>query len=127
MTKAASAALMASLALPSTHALPVAAQGQGQGQVQFRSTAPEEAQAQATLDRFARARDNLVALREGRRALGDLTAEELQDVVDFDRRVRGDYPDNRSPRQRCIDDEVRRERGEPSPLAWQVIRLKCRD
>lgn len=35
--------------------------------------------------------------------------------------------DTRSVRQRCIDSEVRREGGNPSSLAWEVIRLKRRD
>lgn len=84
-------------------------------------------QAPVPLDRFTRARDNLLALREGRRAVRDLTAQELQDVIDFERQLQGDYPDTRTIRQRCIDDEVRREGGNPSRLAWEVIRLKCRD
>ncbi|WP_086739113.1 hypothetical protein [Erythrobacter colymbi] len=84
-------------------------------------------QAPAALDRYTRARDNLLALREGRRAVRDLTAEELQDVIDFERQLRGDYLDTRTVRQRCVDDEVRREGGNPSRLAWEVIQLKCRD
>lgn len=131
MMQRSSAALMAGLAcaLAAVLAGPLAAQGQ----VQFRSPTPAEAQAQAqaqtqaTLDRFARARDNLIALREGRRSVNEFSPQELQDVLDLDLRVRGNYPDTRSPRQRCVDDEVRRARGEPSALEWQVIRLKCRD
>lgn len=90
---------------------------------------PAEAQdqAQESLNRFARARDNLAALRDGRRSVGELTLQELQDVIDFDARVRGNYPDNRTPRQQCVEAELQRLRGQPSRLDWQVIRLKCRD
>jgi hypothetical protein len=33
--------------------------------------------------------------------------------------------DTRSPRQRCVDEEVAREGGNPSPLAMGAIDLKC--
>lgn len=88
---------------------------------------PDPAQTEAVLDRFARARDNLIALREGRRTVSELTPLELQDVIEFERRTRGEVVDSRSPGQQCIDDEVRRAGGRPTQLAWQVIRLKCRD
>ncbi len=121
-------AILTSLALLAI-ALPAAAQGQLQGreQVQLRTRIIEETRAPILPDRFTRARDNIIALRDGRLLIGDLNAEELQDVIDFDRRMRGDHLDNRSARERCIDDEVRREGGAPSRLAWEVIRLKCRD
>lgn len=98
-------------------------------------TAPAQPTQQATpdappqqgFDRFARARDNLAALRDGRRSIGELTPQELQDVIDLDARARGSYPDTRPTRQRCVDNEVRRLGGRPSQLDWQVIRLKCRD
>jgi len=121
------------LALILASALPLQApvQAQVQGQVKARTLPEPQAQmppdAFPGFDRFARARDNLLALRDGRRAVGDLTAQELQDVVDLDRQVRGSAIDNRSVRQRCIDNEVRREGGNPSRLAWEVIKLKCRD
>ncbi|WP_285713827.1 hypothetical protein [Erythrobacter oryzae] len=120
---------LVTLAAMVASALPV--QAQVQGQVKAR-TAPEP-QAQVPpealpgFDRFARARDNLLALRDGRRAVGDLTRQELQDVIDLDRQVRGSAADTRSFRERCIDNEVRREGGNPSRLAWEVIKLKCRD
>lgn len=87
----------------------------------------EAAAPPAALDRFARARDNYIALRDGRLSVSDLAPQELQDVLDLDRRTRGDYPDTRSTRERCVDAEVRRAGGRPSPLAWQVIAMKCRD
>jgi hypothetical protein len=80
----------------------------------------------AQQERAVRARDNLVALRQGRIAVTDLTPEEQQDVIDLDRMTRGEGADNRSVRQQCIDDEVRRAGGRPSRLAWEAIRLKCR-
>jgi predicted dienelactone hydrolase len=87
----------------------------------------ENGAAQAQLDRFARARDNYIALRDGRISVSDLSAEELQNVLDLDRRTRGDYPDPRTTRERCVDEEVRRAGGRPSQLARQVIAMKCRD
>jgi len=87
--------------------------------------ATPEAQAFA-VDRFAQARENLAALRDGRRAVSDLTPQELQDVLDLDRMLRGYAAEVPSPRQQCVDDEVRRAGGRPSRLAWQVIALKCR-
>jgi len=86
-----------------------------------------DAQPQQDFDRIARARDNLAALLDGRRSVAELTPLELQDVIAFDTRVRGNRPDTRPTRQRCIDNEVRRLGGRPSQLDWQVIRLKCRD
>jgi len=78
------------------------------------------------IDRFAQARENLAALRDGRRAVTDLTPQELQDVLDLDRMLRGYAAEVPSSRQQCVDDEVRRAGGRPSRLAWQVILLKCR-
>lgn len=125
----AAAALMLALVLPAQ----VQAQAQARAQVKARTLPDPQTQTQAevqlplALERFARARDNLIALRDGRRAVRDLSPQELQDVLDYDRQVRGGYGDARSVRQRCIDSEVRREGGNPSRLAWEVIRLKCRD
>ena len=89
---------------------------------------PPQGTAPVLADRITRARDNLVALREGRRSVAELTPEELQDVVAYERRLHGDAVfDARSFRQRCIDAEVKRAGGQPSELEWTVIRLKCRD
>jgi hypothetical protein len=114
-------------------ALPVAAQQPHRGQVIMRAdppqTAPTPPPAQyplAVQDRFARARDNLVALRDGRVAVSDLTDIELQDVLDLDRALRERTLDTRTPQQQCIDEEVRRAGGQPSELEWKVIDLKCR-
>lgn len=121
MRKALSAAAIALAA-------PLAAQPQATIRTLPQAQNPNDsnaAQAQQ-LDRFARARDNWQAIRDGRRAAQDLTAEELQDVLELDRRVRGNYPDARTPSQKCIDTEMARARGQVSALALQVIRLKCR-
>jgi hypothetical protein len=83
-------------------------------------------QAQASLDRFAQARANLVMLRDGQLAVSALTPQELQDVLDLDRMLRGAAAEQPSPSQQCVNDEVRRAGGSPSRLAWEVIRLKCR-
>lgn len=79
-------------------------------------------------DRALRARAHLEALIAGRLSTSDLSPQELQDVIDFDRMVRGRAAatDTRSFSQRCVDEEVRRNGGNPSRLAWEVIRLKCR-
>jgi hypothetical protein len=76
-------------------------------------------------ERALRARANLEALLQGRIYTSDLSPQDLQDVLDFERMARGVVPDNRSFKQQCIDEEVRRNGGNPTPLAWQVIRLKC--
>jgi hypothetical protein len=78
------------------------------------------------VDRLARARVNLEALLAGRLAVRDLTQQDLQDVLDYERMLRGNAVDNPTPRQKCVDDKVRRAGGRPSQLAWSVIMLKCR-
>jgi len=85
--------------------------------------APDPAQAA----RYERARRNLEALARGTINVGDLGPQDLQDVLDFNRIIRGGGPDNRSYTQQCVDDEVRRLNGRPSRLAWRVIALKCRE
>lgn len=85
--------------------------------------APDPAQAA----RYERARRNLEALASGAINVGDLGPQDLQDVLDFNRIIRGGGPDNRSYAQQCIDDEVRRLNGRPTRLAWRVIALKCRE
>lgn len=118
-------------------ALALATAGQAQIQrtpqaiprVQAQQAPPQASEADiVTLqqERVLRARDNLVALRQGRITVTDLTLQEQQDVLDLDRMTRGEGADNRSFKQQCIDKEVRRAGGRPSKLAWNVIRLKCR-
>ena len=89
-------------------------------------TPPDTSAATAQQERILRARDNLVALRQGRISVADLSPQEQQDVLDLDRMARGEGADNRSFQQQCIDAEVARIKGRPSRLAWEVIRLKCK-
>lgn len=114
-------------------ALPAAAQQQPTGQVIMRADPPRSDPTPPTVqyplavqDRFARARDNFAALRDGRVAVSDLTDIELQDVLDLDRALRDRTSDTRTPQQQCIEEEVRRAGGQPSALEWKVIDLKCR-
>ena len=116
-------------ALLSALALTVTAQAAGQTSAPH-STAPDAMTPTPDaplLDRAARAHINLQAVQAGTRAIGDLTAQELQDVIDLDRLLRGGALDTRNPVQRCVDREVQRLGGSPSRLAWRVIDLKCRD
>lgn len=77
-------------------------------------------------DRTAQAQANYQALLNGSKQLGNLTPQELRDVADLDRYLR-DHPDNRTPSQRCIDDEIRRAGGSVSRLERRVINMKCRE
>lgn len=76
--------------------------------------------------RVLRARANLLALRQGTLAVGSLSAQDMQDVLDLDRLARGEGADSRSFSQQCFDREMRRARGRPSQLAQEIIKLKCR-
>jgi hypothetical protein len=46
-------------------------------------------------------------------------------VRSLDRAIRGDEPDRRSPRRRCLDAELDRLDTAPSRLALRTIDLKC--
>lgn len=81
----------------------------------------------ASLDRVARARATYEALMRGEVSVSDLAPQDMQDIIDLDRALRGELPDNRTPTQACVEDEVRRAGGKPTPLAWRVIDLKCRE
>lgn len=87
---------------------------------------PASPQTDPYAGRIERARAHLEALSAGRLTNSQLTAQELQDVLDLERRVRARGADNRSTQQKCVDTEVRRTGGQPSRLDWEVIRLKCR-
>jgi hypothetical protein len=76
-------------------------------------------------ERVLRAQANLQALWQGRLFVSDLSPQAMQDVIDLDRMLRGQRADNRTFAQQCIDDEVRRAGGQPTRLAWEVIKLKC--
>lgn len=81
----------------------------------------------ANLDssRVDSARDNYSALLQGRIQLGQLSQQELRDILDLHRVLR--ERDDRSRSQRCVDEEVERLGGSPSELAWRIIDLKCRE
>ena len=76
-------------------------------------------------ERVLRAQANLQALWQGRLFVSDLSPQAMQDVIDLDRMLRGQGAGNRTFAQQCIDDEVRRAGGQPTRLAWEVIKLKC--
>lgn len=116
-----------SLCAASAHADPAAAQ-------QITATKTPEATRESppaapaiVEDRIARVRWNYEALLRGELAIRDLGPQDMQDIIDFDRALRGVQPDTRTPAQMCVDEEVRRAGGRPSRLAWQVIALKCRE
>ncbi|MCW1429868.1 hypothetical protein [Novosphingobium sp. JCM 18896] len=78
-------------------------------------------------DRTAQARINYQAVLAGTKQIGQLSAQEQADIAEFDRRLRAQKPDDRTPDQRCIDAEIRREGGTVSTLARRVIEMKCRE
>lgn len=76
---------------------------------------------------YQRAVENYRALANGQATLGDLTPQERADVAELDRRLREEEADLRTPRERCIDEQVAHHGGSPSDLDWQVIDLACSD
>ncbi len=73
-----------------------------------------------------RAERNLELLRSGAKKVSDLTEAEKRELVAAEQLAReGDAADRRTPRQRCVDEEVERVGGTPSELAMRVIDLKC--
>ncbi|QIQ86486.1 hypothetical protein [Erythrobacter sp.] len=81
----------------------------------------------ARTSRFERARANLLAIEQGRLSLGELTRQDLRDVIELERILRDDRKPVTTHEEQCIAMEVRREGGRPSRLAWHAIRLKCRE
>ena len=72
-----------------------------------------------------RARQNYIAIMNGTRQLAELTPLEIQELRELDRRIRADQADERTPRQKCIDEEIEDLGQEPSELALRTIDLKC--
>lgn len=105
---------------------PRAAMGWTQGTAQTNPVLATPNPSALGTERARRARANLEALLQGRIAVNDLSPQEYQDVLAFDRALRSGTTDNRSFDQQCIDREVSRNGGEPTRLAWEVIKLKCR-
>lgn len=78
-------------------------------------------------DRVTEARENYEALRDGRKQLSQLSHQQVQDVIDWQNRMRLELakPAEPTPKEQCIDDEVDRYGSEPSEAAMRAIELKC--
>lgn len=73
-----------------------------------------------------RAQRNYELLRSGAKSVRDLSDAERRELAALERLMRdGNNVDERTPRQRCIDEEVAREGKPPSELTMRVIDLKC--
>ncbi|QCB54605.1 hypothetical protein E5675_09245 [Sphingopyxis sp. PAMC25046] len=73
-----------------------------------------------------RAWRNYELLHSGAKKPSDLSDVERRELAALLQLMREDRnADRRTPRQRCIDEEVEREGGNPSDLAMRVIDLKC--
>ncbi len=69
---------------------------------------------------------NVQLLRSGAVHWNDLSPAERQELAAAERIARhGSLRDRRTPRQRCIDEEVKREGKEPSELTMGIIDLRC--
>ena len=77
--------------------------------------------------RVAEARANYEAVMNGGRQIGSLSPQELADVIELDRRIRAQNADTRTPSQRCVDEEMKREGGAVSQLQRRAIDMKCRE
>jgi len=75
--------------------------------------------------RAQRARINYEALVSGQKQLDQFSPQELADMVELDKVLRG-KADDRSPAQRCRNTEAERVGGSPSDLERTVIDMKCR-
>jgi len=75
--------------------------------------------------RLERAWQNYREVAAGTLRLSQLTRWEVRDLIELDTRIRGQYPDRRTSRQRCIDRELDRLGDEPTRLALRTIDLKC--
>ena len=77
---------------------------------------------------WTRARDNYVALVEGRKQFHHLTPLEQRELLEFRRVVNEGPPDPRSPRERCIDEQRARLRDKRmTELDRRHIDMVCRD
>ncbi len=64
-------------------------------------------------------------LANGEIQLQDLTPLERAEIAEIDRRLRNSETDLRTPRERCIDEQVAHHGGSPSALDREVIDLTC--
>jgi hypothetical protein len=55
----------------------------------------------------------------------NLTPRERAIIIEMDRQRRDEESDQKTPRERCIDDQVAHHGGSPSALDWEVIELNC--
>ena len=86
---------------------------------------PPQAEPAPVQTRFERAWQYYREVAAGTLQLSQLTAWEVRDLIELDTRIRGQYPDRRTSRQRCIDRELDRLGDEPTRLALRTIDLKC--
>jgi hypothetical protein len=77
--------------------------------------------------RIAEVRTNYEAVMTGGRQIGSLTPQELADIIELDRRIRAQKADTRTPSQRCVNAEMKREGGAVSELQRRAIDMKCRE
>ena len=77
--------------------------------------------------RVAEVRVKQEAAPSGGQQIGDPAAQELADLIEFDRRVRAREADTRTPSQKCVDIEIKREGGAVSALQRRAIDMKCRE
>ena len=76
---------------------------------------------------WERARNNYVALLEGRTQFHRLTPFEQRELQEFRRRLAEDVPDDRTPRERCEDEQIERLRSKQiTYLDRRHIDMVCR-
>jgi hypothetical protein len=75
--------------------------------------------------RLERAQQNYLAVGNGHRDLTELSREEVEDLIELHRLIRAQKRDDRSPRERCLDEELDGLGRAPSALALRTIDLKC--
>jgi len=69
--------------------------------------------------------ENYRRIQAGQLQLSDLSPQEQADVAEIDRRVRAEEADERSPEQRCYEDELEKLGDAPTYLARRSAALKC--
>lgn len=74
---------------------------------------------------YQQALHNYRNLANGQIQLQDLTPRERAEIAEIDRRLRNAEADLRTPRERCVDEQVAHHGGSPSTLDWEVIELAC--
>lgn len=72
-----------------------------------------------------RAQRNVELLRSGAKKISDLSDAERRELAAAEQLAESKSTDHRTPRQRCIDEEVKHAGGNPSKLTMRTIDLKC--